>query len=200
MPTPSGAIGIYDARTEFIGGSAQAGLFDFYAADTGVPASGQISLYDLRDKSAIATSIFTVTQGSDIQTYYDGILKINYTYDMRGYNSSLNGLREAAGAVGSISPQNVGGIPIRGALLMKDSDSAGAGGVSYRFYLYLDGVNLPRETITRVNPQGLGWLNEGDAFFGSGGSTGKKVTYWSWTLGGPASWDGQGNLSLTIEH
>lgn len=191
--TPAGTIGLYDGRTEFIGGSAQVGLFDFYGLDTGIPTSGQISLYDLRSKTAVVTSVHSVNQGKYYNSYYDATFKQTIVTDHRGFNGSENGLLGSVPAFGTMSPTTVDGIKIEGAVVTNWNQ------VGEYFTLYLDGTNISRQTIKRVLPQGGPWLNEADATYGSGGQTGQKVTYWRWSLG-LTQWDGSGVLSLTIEY
>ena len=55
MTTPSGTITMADIQTEF-GGTNPISLSEYYAAASGVPASGTISMNDLRNKSSADTT------------------------------------------------------------------------------------------------------------------------------------------------
>lgn len=65
----SGSISMSDIRTEF-GGSAPDSISEYYSADTGVPASGAISMSDFYGTSASVTVAFNASSyvGSDSES------------------------------------------------------------------------------------------------------------------------------------
>lgn len=96
MPTPSsGPISLDDLQTEF-GGSNPISLSEYYKADVDVPPNGEISLSDLRDKSAharrnLCVTAFNAGVGTAASQAYRGPL-----FDVLGFieSASLQGTFE----------------------------------------------------------------------------------------------------------
>lgn len=65
----TGAISLGDVEGEF-GGSAPTSISEYYDADTGVPASGEISLSDFYGTSARATVTLTISSGTNNYNIY----------------------------------------------------------------------------------------------------------------------------------
>ena len=84
----SGQISIRDIAEEF-GGVTQHKLSEYYSADTGVPASGQISLGSFYSKARDLRSYASVYQGNGSYGGFANVnKKINYTGTYSGTTSS----------------------------------------------------------------------------------------------------------------
>lgn len=170
-------VSLSDVASEF-GATTPYSLTDFYRGGTyvpdspvnsGVPASGSISLTDLL--GATDQLVYTITEG---------------TFTISGVSGTFYGYRESPSA-GSVSPSTLYGANIE--MVAASSGDFGARG----FRVRLTG-NRAQGFFTSVEPQG-GPLLETSNAFNYTYNAGDDYTEWQWAgLGSlPTGWDGSGS-------
>lgn len=182
----SGPISLSDIQTEF-GGTNPISLSEYYAggvyvpSGTGsIPSSGTISLSDFYGTSAAL--VVTVTEAA-----FDG-----GGFECKGfslqntYRVSDSSSPSTHSAFGSRTPTTVNGVTIR-ALYERYDKSV------YQFEVCLGGTR-PKDFFTSINVQGYGQLNTSSAGHDQVGG----FTYWYWTTGNIARWDGTGTSTVTF--
>jgi len=175
----SGAIKLSEIQTEF-GGSNPISLSEYYAADVGVPASGEISIADFYGTSSALN--VTVTQA----IYTSGTSSIYYGYFING----------------SVSPTSIFGYDIIYSYRQYSTSTTDS-----RFWLYLDGASIPSNLFTSIQVQTSSGFAE---LLASSASTSQLSTarYWTWTEADFAStadyndfiteWDGTGDVIVKV--
>jgi hypothetical protein len=174
----SGAIKLSEIQTEF-GGSNPISLSEYYAADVGVPASGEISIADFYGTSSALN--VTVTQGSSTSAS-----AIYYGYFING----------------SVSPTSIFGYDIL-YIYRRYSTSTTASA----FWLYLDGASVPSNLFTSIQIQTSSGFAELLASSASTSQL-STARYWTWTESDFAStadyndfiteWDGTGDVIVKV--
>lgn len=162
----SGAISLQDIETEF-GGSHPISISEYYAADTGVPSSGALSLNDFYGKSKVHPVIPSYTSVLYSVTIARGTGGVG-----EGFWRTGAGWTNSTGSAGSVKcwgDIGVGGGPGRGGYYTYTKISG--------FKLYVDDVD-----------QGIGWgaTFGGATFFtwdvtaNIGGSSYMYISAYSW--------------------
>ena len=208
MVPSTGPVTIQDVVNEFgvVGqpsGTAPHALKEFYGAAAGIPATGELTLFDFRGASA-ETPTKIVTLGSSDYTYLQG--KITTGSYVKGY--ALNPAEATGNAnfttstIGAIAPSTEGGVVIEAALYgytvpMLQTAS---------FTIVLQG-NRTKSFFASVTPQSGNTLTSSSSTH-SYDATG-NFTRWKWTeasIGGTtvlgpniqATWGSSGNVTLTF--
>ena len=201
MVPSTGPVTIQDVVNEFgeVGqpsGTAPHALKEFYSAAAGIPATGELTLFDFRGASA-APPAPTVTEG---RTTYTTTGKISLTYGMNGYaiNAREVDTSFSTTAIGSLSPSTYNGVTIEAATLDDNF-------VQFTFTIILQG-NRAKGFFTSVTPQGGNTLTSASSTH-SYTSSG-NYTKWVWfdnpgetTVLGPtivAQWNGSGTSTVTF--
>ena len=179
----SGAIKLSEIQTEF-GGTNPISLSEYYDADTGVPASGVISLTDFYGTSAVTETTVTVTEGY--------VQELGFL-DIYGFVS---------GSIGSVSPTTYKGYDIIHLRYLTDNSS------TYQFAIYLDntgnGTFPPSDTLSSITIDVNGGTLQLDASSASITTSGTEQRRWIWDIASgdrtavAAQWNGSGTSDAVI--
>jgi len=175
----SGAIKLSEIQTEF-GGSNPISLSEYYAADVGVPGSGEISIAD----------------------FYGTSSALNVTVTQAIYTSGTSAIYYGRFINGSVSPTSIFGYDIIYIYRRYSTSSTDSS-----FWLYLDGASVPSNLFTSLQIQTSSGFAE---LLASSASTSQLSTarYWTWTEADFAStadyndfiteWDGTGDVIVKV--
>ena len=180
----SGAIKLSEIQTEF-GGTNPISLSEYYDADTGVPASGVISLTDFYGTSAVTETTVTVTEG------YAQVLGF---LDLYGYNDTS--------AIGSRSPTTYKGYTIVELDYVTDTTS------NWDFFVRLEntgnGTNPPADVFTSATIDVNGGTLQLDVSSATTATDGTERRYWKFPIASGdrvsviQQWDGSGTSDVVI--
>lgn len=175
MAVPTGTVTMQDIQDEH-GGSHPISLSEYYGVDTGVPASGTISMDDLRGTSAIQE--LTITEGS----FVSGLLT-QWGFSIVGPYGGIS------------SPGSINGAAVN-AMYYQQSEIKG--NFNYLFLLQLAGVRAKSFFTSLAMPDSTGdpvWTSA-SAIHSDNGS----VTTWQWATNNAylGDWNGSGTQRIQI--
>jgi hypothetical protein len=203
MVPSTGPVTIQDVVNEFgvVGqpsGTAPHALKEFYSAAAGIPATGELTLFDFRGASA-APPTPIVTEGDGTHT---SIGKIQIPYAHYGYAQQRSELEATApsGSYGSITNGTYNGVTIEAASYWVSQI------FEQNFSIILQG-NRAKSFFTSVTPEGGNTLTSASSTH-SYDSSG-NFTHWRWfdSSGGEttvlgagmaAQWNGSGTSTVTF--
>ena len=203
MVPSTGPVTIQDVVNEFgvVGqpsGTAPHALKEFYGAAAGIPATGELTLFDFRGASA-ALPDPVITEGHTEYSSSSG--KAVFTYEMDGYALNVQEVKSTfpAGSIGSISPSTYNGVTIEAAVYYNDDQF-------YQNFQILMQGNRAKSFFSTVTPQGGNTLTSASSTYGYISSG--NYTSWRWDevvgqtavlgAGMAAQWNGTGTSTITF--
>lgn len=180
----SGAITLANVQTEF-GGANPISLSEYYGADTGVPASGAISMSQFYGKSSVVQTTMTVTEGT---TNPGGKVPTDYW----GYNDAAATVGIAA--FGSRTPATHNGVTINSFYV------SGLGTNSMLVYSTYSAAFSSK--FSRIYIEGYGWTPATSWTVAAGVAPyySHQFTHATFNFNTTGGWNGSGTRIVIFEH
>ena len=203
MVPSTGPVTIQDVVNEFgeVGqpsGTAPHALKEFYGAAAGIPATGELTLFDFRGASAVPPDPL-ITEGNGTWDSSGG--KVVFSYGHYGYAQQRSEVDSQApsGTYGSIANGTYNGVTIEAASYWTSTSF-------YRNFTIIMQGNRAKSFFTSVTPQGGNTLTSASSAHGYNSSG--VYTRWTWTdtssgdavfgAGMAAQWNGTGTSTVTF--